>query len=62
MAKTGTGKELVAEAVHKRSPRSQGPFIVLDCGAIPHHLMEDQLFGHERGRVHRSHQQSSGRF
>lgn len=46
---TGTGKELVAEAIHKRSPRAAGPFVVLDCGAIPHHLMEDQLFGHERG-------------
>ncbi len=46
---TGTGKELVAEAVHQRSPRSEGPFVVLDCSAIPHHLMEGQLFGHVRG-------------
>jgi DNA-binding NtrC family response regulator len=46
---TGTGKELVAEAVHRRSRRANGPFVVLDCGAIPHHLIEDQLFGHERG-------------
>ncbi len=46
---TGTGKELVAEAIHQRSPRAQGPFVVLDCSAIPHHLMEDQLFGHVRG-------------
>jgi len=46
---TGTGKELVAEALHKSSRRSRGPFVVLDCGAIPHHLIEDQLFGHERG-------------
>ena len=46
---TGTGKELVAEAIHKRSKRSRGPFVVLDCGAIPDHLIEDQLFGHERG-------------
>jgi transcriptional regulator with GAF, ATPase, and Fis domain len=46
---TGTGKELVAEAVHRRSRRASGPFVVLDCGAIPHHLIEDQLFGHERG-------------
>ena len=46
---TGTGKELVAEALHKSSRRANGPFVVLDCGAIPHHLIEDQLFGHERG-------------
>jgi DNA-binding NtrC family response regulator len=46
---TGTGKELVAEAIHRRSRRAAGPFVVLDCGAIPPHLMEDQLFGHERG-------------
>ena len=46
---TGTGKELVAEAIHLRSRRAKGPFVVLDCGAIPHHLIEAQLFGHERG-------------
>ena len=46
---TGTGKELVAEAVHQRSPRREGPFVVLDCGAIPAQLMEAQIFGHERG-------------
>jgi DNA-binding NtrC family response regulator len=46
---TGTGKELVAEALHRSSRRASGPFVVLDCGAIPHHLIEDQLFGHERG-------------
>jgi DNA-binding NtrC family response regulator len=46
---TGTGKELVAEAIHQRSPRARGPFVVLDCGAIPPQLVEDQLFGHEAG-------------
>jgi transcriptional regulator with AAA-type ATPase domain len=46
---TGTGKEGVADAIHERSPRSKGPFIVLDCGAIPAQLFEDQLFGHEAG-------------
>jgi len=46
---TGTGKELVAEAIHKGSRRASGPFVVLDCGAIPDHLIEAQLFGHERG-------------
>jgi DNA-binding NtrC family response regulator len=46
---TGTGKELVAEAIHERSPRAKGPFVVVDCGAIPASLFEDQLFGHESG-------------
>jgi transcriptional regulator with GAF, ATPase, and Fis domain len=46
---TGTGKELVAEALHESSPRKAGPFVVLDCGAIPANLMESETFGHERG-------------
>ena len=46
---TGTGKELVADAIHQRSPRAGGPFQVLDCSAIPEQLVEDQLFGHETG-------------
>jgi transcriptional regulator with GAF, ATPase, and Fis domain len=46
---TGTGKELVAEALHEQSPRRDGPFVVLDCGAIPSNLMESETFGHERG-------------
>ncbi len=46
---TGTGKELVAEALHERSPRAGGPFVVLDCGAVPVPLFEDHLFGHEAG-------------
>ena len=46
---TGTGKELVAEAVHEASPRSAGPFVVFDCAAIPANLFEDELLGHERG-------------
>jgi transcriptional regulator with GAF, ATPase, and Fis domain len=46
---TGTGKELVAGALHRASQRSEGPFVVQDCGAIPSNLIESTLFGHERG-------------
>ncbi len=46
---TGSGKELAAEAIHVRSKRKHGPLVVLDCGAIPAQLVEDQLFGHEAG-------------
>ena len=46
---TGTGKDLVAEAVHHQSARAAGPFVVLDCSALPPNLVESELFGHERG-------------
>ena len=46
---TGTGKELVARAVHDGSNRKKGPMVVLDCGAIPPNLIESELFGHEKG-------------
>ncbi|MFH1017090.1 MAG: sigma 54-interacting transcriptional regulator [Pseudomonadota bacterium] len=46
---TGTGKELVAKAIHQHSRRARGPFIVFDCGAVAENLIESELFGHERG-------------
>jgi len=46
---TGTGKEAIAEAVHQMSRRSRGPFVVVDCGSIPHELIASELFGHAKG-------------
>jgi transcriptional regulator with AAA-type ATPase domain len=46
---TGAGKEGVADAIHQCSPRRDGPFVILDCSAIPEQLFEDQIFGHEQG-------------
>jgi PAS domain S-box-containing protein len=59
---TGTGKELVARAIHRRSKRSLGPFISMNCAAIPRDLIPSELFGHEKGAFTGATQQRLGRF
>ncbi|WP_408588409.1 sigma-54 dependent transcriptional regulator [Paraburkholderia bannensis] len=58
---SGTGKELTALAIHERSPRRKSPFVPINCGAIPNHLLQSELFGYERGAFTGANQRKIGR-
>jgi len=62
LGETGTGKEVVANAIHYSSPRKDGPFIKVNCGAIPETLLDSELFGHEKGAFTGAIGQKRGRF
>jgi len=59
---TGAGKEVLARVLHDASPRARGPFVALNCAAIPEHLIEDMLFGHEKGAFTGAHREHKGVF
>ena len=62
VGETGSGKELVAQAIHRESERHAKPFVAIDCGAIPEQLLESELFGHEKGAFTGAERKKQGRF